>query len=364
VAGCGGGGTTAPRSSFFGVNINSLWQYGPPTLWPANARAIGAAGLGVARATANWEVIEPLPPVPGGRHVYDWRATDALVSALAQAGVRLEPILAYAPEWARKDPQMRFSPPRDLGQYAAYAAAVASRYAAGGAFWKANPKLKPVPLDTVEIWNEQNTPLFWQPSPQPAAYADLYLAARRSIDAAVPTVRVLIGGLVGPTQFPLTGSKPGSVNFIRAMFDARPQLAGQIDGVAVHPYAAEPQQAMAFVSQARRGLTELGEGSTPLFITEVGWTTAGPNAIDEARRASYTARLADLMARSGCGIAQLLVHDWSTRRAGGGAEEYFGIYTYGPSPKPLATGAAYVAAVRSLAGTAPADGHGRTGSCA
>jgi hypothetical protein len=363
VAGCGGGAKAVTRSPFFGVNVSSLWQYGPPALWPANAQAIGADGFGVARATANWEVIEPTPPTAGGRHTYDWTATDALVAALAKAGVRYEPLLAYAPGWARKVPQLRFSPPRDPEQFATYAAALTSRYAAGGVFWKGNPKLKPVPVDTVEIWNEENAPYFWPPLQQPAAYADLYLSARRRINRVAPTVRVLIGGLVGPTQFPLSGAKPGAINFVRAMLDARPDLAGQIDGIAYHPYAVNPQQVMTMISQARRGLTELGEDTTPLFITEVGWSTAGPTAIDEARRAGYVAKLADLMAHSGCGVAQMLVHDWSTRRVGTDREDFFGLYTYGLSPQPLATGAAYAAAVRNLASTAPSDGHGRTGSC-
>src|SRR5581483_907703 len=111
-------------------------------------------------------------------HRYNWTLDDLIVSSLAAHGLRWLPIIDYSTPWARSAPNQIHSPPRSAGDFATYAAAVVSRYGPGGSFWLENPGLKPLPVLTYEIWNEPDNGTFWYPSPNPAAYASLYGAAR------------------------------------------------------------------------------------------------------------------------------------------------------------------------------------------
>jgi hypothetical protein len=79
------------------------------------------------------------------------------------------------------------------------------------------------------VWNEPNIAAYGRPRPDPAAFATLYAATRRAIRDVSPAVTVVVGGLSGYED-------PGG--FLRAMLAARPDLAGAIDAVGAHPYAA------------------------------------------------------------------------------------------------------------------------------
>ena len=47
------------------------------------------------------------------------------------------------------------------------------------------------------------------------------------------------------------------------------------DEAAVHPYAANPERAMARTVQLRGLLDRAGDGTKPIWITEVGWASGG-----------------------------------------------------------------------------------------
>ena len=121
-----------------------------------------------------WEFTEPRPLV-GGVHVYDWAYDDEIAGRLAAHGFRWVALLAYAPAWASAAPSELAGAPTRPSDYAAYAAAVAGRYRGR--------------IAAYEIWNEENSAAFWHPAPDPAAYARLYLAARRRFTTATPACR-------------------------------------------------------------------------------------------------------------------------------------------------------------------------------
>jgi hypothetical protein len=316
-----------PAAEQFGANVGRLFNdrsYTPAQIG-AQLAALRQTGATLARSDALWEATEPTPPV-GGTHRYDWSFDDSIAASLAAHGLRWLPIIDYSAPWAQSIPGSDHSPPSSAADYAAYAAALAGRYGPGGSFWSAHPGLPQEPIDTYEIWNEPDNSAFWTPSPDAAGYATLYLRARDAITAVQPGARVIVGGLTHPTAF------------IAAMLAASPTLRGHLDGVAVHPYGANPLAVLAGVRAARLALDSLGIGSVPLYITEFGWTTHPPGALDylpERLRPGYIERSLAALGHLDCGVAAVLLYAWVTpERDRANPEDWFGIHPPDGAPSP------------------------------
>jgi hypothetical protein len=324
-----------------GASVNRLFNdqtYSPAQI-AAQLGALHATGATVARSDALWGASQPLGPGTS----FDWRFDDALVAALANHGLQWLPIVDYSAPWAETSPGHEHSPPRSDEAYAAFAAAFAARYGARGRFWSAHPELPPIPVDTYEIWNEPDNPGFWFPAPDPARYARLYLAARSAIKRVDPAARVIVGGLTAPRLF------------LPALISALPVLRNQLDGVAIHPYAPDPAGVAARVRTARKVLRDLGLGMVPLYVTEFGWTTSPPGALDYApaeRRPGYITQTLAALGHSDCMIAEAFLYTWVTpERHRGLDQDWFGISPPGATGSPDT--AAFAAGLRQAAGTGP-----------
>lgn len=323
----------APAGEAFGISVNRVFNdlaYTSPQI-AAQLAAARQTGVTVARSDALWEAAEPRAPVAGD-HRYDWSFDDQIAGSLAAAGLTWLPIIDYTAPWAESVPGQDHSPPRADADYAAYAAAFAARYGAGGAFWRAHPGVAARPVTTIEIWNEPDNGEFWVPSPNAGAYAALYLAARAAIDAADPQLRVIVGGLTNPAAF------------LPAMVQAEPQLRGHVDGVAIHPYG-RPAVVITKVRAARATLDSLGMASVPLYVTEFGWTTDPPTAPDyapAARRPGYITETLTSLAHLDCGLAATVLYTWVTpERDPADAQDWYGI----ASPSDPSAGTADTAAL-------------------
>ncbi len=302
-----------------GANVNRLFNdriYGSVQI-SGQLRALAATGATLARSDAMWGFTEPAPP-SGGAHHYDWAFDDHIAGALAARGLTWLPILDYSAGWDRLYPSLLHSPPRSPADFAAFASALAARYGPGGLFWRGRPDLTPRPVEIYEVWNEPDNPRFWEPVVDPAAYADLYLAARRSVHAADPTARVVIGGLTRASSF------------LPAMLRARPALAGSVDGVGIHPYGANAAAVLAKVRRARAILGSLGLSAVPLYVTEFGWTTHPAGALDFAPERARPRRIERTLAALGhtnCRVAAVVLYTWLTpERDPRAKEDWFGIH--------------------------------------
>jgi hypothetical protein len=331
----------APAGELFGINVNRLFNdltYSQAQI-DAQLAAVKATGATVARSDALWEATEPHAPTDG-RHRYNWSFDDQIAGSLAAHGLTWLPIIDYTAPWAQSAAGQDHSPPRSFADYAAYAGAFAARYGSGGAFWRAHPGLAPLPVTAIEIWNEPDNPEFWTPAPDAGAYARLYLAARASIDAAEPAIRVLVGGL---TNAPV---------FLPAMVRAVAQLRGHVDGVALHPYG-NPAVVLARVRGARAALVSVGMGAVPLYVTEFGWTTQPAGAINYAPAARRPADIEGVLQALGhlnCGLAATLLYTWVTpERTATDGQDWYGIAN--PTDPSLATPdtAAFTAGLRAAA---------------
>jgi hypothetical protein len=260
----------ASARNSFGVNAQFLFDLLSPSIWALHGRLIKAEGIQVVRVDAPWGQAEPNPPGPAG-HRYDWTYFDSIELTLAGARLRWLPTLLFSAPWdasehpAGVDPKL--FPPLHPGYFAQFGAALVARYGPGGAFWRLHPYLPDLPVQSVEVWNEENTPTFWSPAPNAAAYLRLYEATRAAVHAVAPAVEVMVGGL----------AKPAS-DFLNELYAAAGQQADLFDSVAIHPYGATTTDVLAEVESARRTLDAHGDIDTPLEITEFGWPITGNGA--------------------------------------------------------------------------------------
>jgi hypothetical protein len=332
-----------PASEQFGANTGRLFngRVYTPAVIDAQLKALHDTGATLARSDAPWEATEPTAP-SGGIHHYDWAFDDSIAAALAANGLTWLPIIDYAAPWARSIPSQDHSAP-DAPEFAAYAAALAGRYGSGGSFWAAHPEVPQHPVDTYEIWNEPDNPVFWVPKPEPTAYAALYLRARDAIDAVQPGARVIVGGLTHPATF------------LPDLVAAAPALRNQLDGVAIHPYGATPQVVLGNVRAARATLQALGLGGVPLYVTEFGWTTSPPGALDylsQRLRPGYIEQTLDELGHSNCDLVAVLLYAWVTpERHPADAQDWFGIHPPGGGSSPDTD--AFAAGLRAAAASAP-----------
>ena len=319
----------AQADDFYGVNAGHEVMGLPAAQRDAHLAEMKKTGISIVRVDASWSSVEPLAPV-AGVHVWKWEPTDKIAAVLAAQGLRWYPMLGYATNWSTSVRGNIFSGPSNVQDYAAFVAAFAARYGKGGAFWAAHPELPNMPTSVYEIWNEQNYDHFWSNQDgAPAAYADLYLAARAALRSVDASAKAVVGGLIDPD----------AEQFLTGMLTARPGLAAQIDAVGYHPYRASDADSVVNSIESMRMTMTRGGISTkaPIEITEIGWFA---EAMPEADRAKVMRIAARTVRRADLNVSRFMPYVWmggsySLRDAGGHV---------------LPTGAAYGAAIGAVAG--------------
>jgi hypothetical protein len=158
----------------------------------------------------------------------------------------------------------------------------------------------------IEIWNEPNLDVFWDPKPNPAKYAELVVAAHEAIHQHHEDAVVLLGGL-SPFQF----NSLGVWGFLLEAFEARPDLCNYFDALSLHPYTflqmLPPEQGatmlgvyqpgvVGMIEEARSILADKGCPDKPIHLTEAGWPDL---YIGLDAQASYLARSIPLVLKAG-----------------------------------------------------------------
>ena len=139
-----------------------------------------------------WGALDPTPKEDD----IDFSSIDPLILGAAQRGIKVLPMVYGTPEWVSKgidgddctDTCGTFAPQSDeaLAAWKDFIGVLVDRYGPDGELWKAHPDIDPVPIRDWQIWNEQNSPTFYQPDVDPAAYATLLEAAARGDHRARP----------------------------------------------------------------------------------------------------------------------------------------------------------------------------------
>jgi hypothetical protein len=256
---------------FFGVV-----PQGP--LEPADYARMGDGNVGTLRFLLTWLGSDPSPEPDD----YVWTGFDEIVAQSASNGVGLLPFLYGTPEWAARldgsdctGPGCGTFAPRSqaaLEAWAEWVGAVVDRYGPEGEFWAENPDLPEQPIRAWQIWNEQNSPSFYQPEPDIGAYAELLAAAEAAIHERDPGAEVITGGMFGT---PLKGRLPAYTawDFLERLY-AIDGAERTFDGVGVHPYAANLTKIESQVELMREAVAGAGDDAG-LWITEIGWASGG-----------------------------------------------------------------------------------------
>ncbi len=294
---------TPISSASFGVNFSNS----PPDLATASA-----AGVGLARE----EVIE-------GSN------SDAVVELTAAAHLRLYPMLGL--------PRSQ-GPAADAVAMAAFVTAFAQRYGPGGTFWAQHPELPYLPVESYEIGNEPDiTPT--APADQtslhyadPAAYAEVYEAARTALHQVDPTAQAVVGGMLDSGSIGLDQIE----EYLGAI--------GPMDAVGYHPYLYDVTTMEQDTLALRQWLNANGHAGVPLDVNEFG-AAAGVTA----GVADWGAQVAQFTQWALCTPA-LDVEDvqplWWGATPGADTDPWFSMVDSGLSETPLGT--AYLGEVQTL----------------
>jgi hypothetical protein len=281
------------------------------------------SGADAARQGLYWSAIERSPGS------YDWKPFDAVYQDMLARGIRPLWVLFEAPCWAQDksagcNPTKRYRPtPAHFDDFARFAALAAQRY--------------PEALG-IEVWNEENTKLFWGGKPKPKRYASMLKQVAPAIHAANPEMPVISGGLASS----YSNSKRGlsTVKFLRKMYKKR--APNVVDAIGIHAYAKKPYHqdflgALRIrLAKSQRVKRKRGDADKPIWITETGISTAGKQAYSADQQAKALAQIYGLFRRiDGVPIPVLIFHrfvDVPTR--GFPAEAGYGVLNKQGNRKP------------------------------
>ncbi|MDX6581468.1 MAG: polysaccharide biosynthesis protein PslG [Solirubrobacterales bacterium] len=271
------GAPAAPRG-FFGV-----MPQGP--LSADDYAGMGAAGVGTLRLQLSWAAIDAGPAAGG----YDWSDADAVVAGAARNRIRALPVVTGTPAWVialdgrrcgrRGCPPFAPTGSAALAAWRAFLTAAVDRYGPAGAFWADNPSLPQLPVRVWQVWNEQNSPSYWEPRPDVDAYARLLDAAHEAITQRDPEAKLILGGMFAT---PLGGLGPAitAARFLARLYRHR-GARRDFDGVAAHPYAAKLSGVREQINLLRDRMDAAGDERAGLWITELGWASGGaPNPLN------------------------------------------------------------------------------------
>jgi hypothetical protein len=283
--GCGSSDNDEPPPSavppappeFFGVVPQGL-------LTGADIDRMQQGKVGHVRLVIPWGTLDASPRPDEG----DFTTIDPILLLAAERGIRILPTIYGTPDWVAEDLDGRscspncaaFAPSSDeaVAAFAEFAGQMVDRYGPGGAFWATHPDVDPEPVRAWQIWNEQNSPTFYQPAVDPAGYEKMLSAASEAIKERDPEAEVILGGMFGT---PYKGKPPAmsAPEFLRALY-ALDGAADDFDAVGAHPYA--PRQAK--IEQQVRLLhdeIERAKDDASLWITEVGASSdVGENPLE------------------------------------------------------------------------------------
>jgi hypothetical protein len=249
---------------------------GPPLFgynedWSTHFEKLGVAGQGgadVTRLVLSWRAVEPSPGTA------QWDRYDELYRRMLETGTRPLWVLADAPCWASTQRKARCRERNELGrppmrryddEWAAFAAAVVQRYPETAA---------------IETWNEPNLDNFWRPQPDPWRAALLTAWTNFGVKSVDPEMPVLLGGLAPLRKTIVVKGEMAYAQFIREAYAAFGP--GYWDAVAIHPFPRFKARGdylteiLEHLDAVRGALAASNAAGTPIWVTEIGLSTAGP----------------------------------------------------------------------------------------
>jgi hypothetical protein len=238
----------------FGADVPSFSENGQ--LGPTDLSVASSDGLTVAR----------------GGGAFEGNYNDAYVELLAQAHIRMYPILGVpCPSDDRSCPDTwNPTPSAAAAEIGPIVAGLAQRYGPGGTFWSAHPSLPYMPVESFEIGNEPNLPTKWVVDAthmhwtDPSSYAQVYEAARTALHQVDPTGVAVVGGLADSAE--LGVDVTSDEQWLAAL------TSGDVDAVGYHAWVYDVSNALLETDTAelRAWMDEHGLTKVPIDVNEFG----------------------------------------------------------------------------------------------
>ena len=210
------------------------------------------------RGSFGWDDYEP----ERGRYDFAW--LHRFVELAAREGITLRPYVGYTAEWAaagrRADGQTWNDPPRDVADWRRFVDTLARAFA------------RHPTIASWEIYNEENTKLWWDGSVE--EFAEVMRAGAEAFDAADSTKAILMGGTVWP-----------DVDWVETVCGSGDGAVGRrVDVIPFHVYNETWPDSVAVEDYLTEGYREdylptvdRACGRKPIWANEVGFATSpGP----------------------------------------------------------------------------------------
>jgi len=230
---------------------------------------MATAGIKSVRLPLNWA-----NTVPRARERFDpsWGWFDEQVGYAAEHRMRAFPFVWGTPPWV--SPALGAEPVRSARQrreWLRFLRGAIFRYGPGGRFWQEHPELPQLPVRQWEIWNEENIVTFSK-EPDPKRFGRLIHISGRLLHRFDPGSTVILGGFFGrPLQVP---PNVPSGYFLDRLYRI-PGIKRDFDGVALHPYVADARALIGQIETLRRVMRRHHDAGTRIYMTEMGWGSAG-----------------------------------------------------------------------------------------
>jgi len=304
----------APAALKVGVQVLPLWSD-----WDVHTALISTlaqAGVRWLRIDVGWSSYE----YSGPGQIATWyeQRVDQVVAQADSLGMHILATVESAPPWAQGGGTDLRVLPTNPQDYANFMGWFANRYRGK--------------IAAYEIWNEPDI----IPSATPASYAALLEAAYPAVKAADPTAIVVSGGLSG-----------NDAAWLAQLYAAG--AGGSFDVVATHPYMAPttagPELAdsgttpynIRHVTAVHQVMVDNGDGNKPIWFTEFGWSTGTTGtyyqAVTLAVQAEYLTQTLQMLPQ----YPYVTAAFWYTSRdlvGQGDHEDDFGLLNRDMSEKP------------------------------
>lgn len=231
-----GGTSAAVQDSPYGICAHVSYTHVDFPFAQQEFALLNEIGVNWVRTDYEWKKIETR------QGTWNYSLLDQLLVLAKQDNINLYPILAYDVPWAA--PAWK-----NLDQWGEYVRRTVSRYAGDIKYW--------------EIWNEQNADGFWKDTANGRNYACLLRRSCEEIRKVSRDLKVVYGGTAGvPLQFIEDSLQAGAGNWF--------------DVMNIHPYQWHgiPEDMIPQLKELRALMAKYGVGHKPIWITEVGWSTA------------------------------------------------------------------------------------------
>ena len=304
--------------------------------------SIKNAGVGLLRQKFDWDFLT----FGNGPANVNWSYLDRFMTATAQAGITVMPVLFDPPASMTTAPpagaQRGSYPPRDLGAIGDFGAMLAAHYGTNGSFWAENPQLPRHPITAWQIWNEPSLPVYWEPKPSAASYVQMLRLASQKIKAVDPNAEIITAGLPDSR---IKGSVP-LLKYIKQMY--RAGAAGAFDTLAVNGYAPTGGAVAKLIAHIRKVVNRYGGRKTALRVSEFGWADRGPEHprgrfTVGKKQGPYTYQAIRSLwkARKHLKLRGIVYYDWRDQPVYAGGKNFWGLHTglltLNGKPKPALT---------------------------